>query len=134
MLDVNGAPLILYVEDEILIQDLLEVALRDAGYEVVTASSGAEALDRLQTLSGTLHGLVTDINLPGGIGGWEIGRHARGLNPTLPIVYVSGASEHEWTAEGVPHSVMVAKPFAAAQVVVAISSLMNASDMPGSDS
>lgn len=130
MSEVSAAPLILYVEDDILVQDALEVALRDAGYEVVTACSGSEALDRLQTLADGLKGLVTDVNLPGGIGGWEIGRHARGLIPSLPIVYVSGGSEHDWSAEGVPHSVMVAKPFATSQVVVAISSLINASDAP----
>lgn len=134
MSEVNCGPLVLYVEDEILIQDVLESALREAGYEVVTASSGSEALDRLQTLSGTLHGLVTDVNLPGGISGWEIGRHARGLIPTLPIVYVSGGSDHEWTAQGVPHSVMVAKPFAVSQVIVAISTLINATDAPGPES
>lgn len=133
MSEANGAPLILYVEDEVLVQDLVQAALGDAGYEVVVASSGSEALDRLQALAGTLRGLVTDINMPGAIGGWEIGRHARGLIPTLPIVYVSGGSEHEWTAEGVPHSVMVAKPFAASQVVVALSTLINASDVPKSD-
>lgn len=130
MAEVSGAPLILYVEDEILVQDALEFALRDAGYEVVTASSGSEALDRLQTLAGTLQGLITDVNLPGGIGGWEIGRHARGLLPALPVIYVSGASDHEWTAEGVPHSVMVPKPFAESQVVVAISNLINECDAP----
>lgn len=129
MSEVSG-PLILYVEDEVLLQDILESALSDAGYQVVTASSGAEALDRLQALSGDLHGLITDINLPGGIDGWEIGRHARGLAPTLPIVYVSGGSDHEWTAQGVPQSVMVAKPFATSQIVVAISGLINASDTP----
>jgi hypothetical protein len=62
---------------------------------------------------------------------WEIGRHARGLLPAIPIVYVSGESDHEWSAQGVPHSVMVAKPFAVSQVIVAIANLTNASDAPG---
>ena len=131
MSEPNSGPQILCVDDEIVIQEVLEIALGEAGYEVVMASSGSEALDRLQALAGTLRGLVTDVNLPGGISGWEIGRHARGLIPTLPIVYVSGASEHDWTAQGVPHSVMVPKPFAVSQVVVALSSLINAADTPG---
>ena len=118
--------LVLYVEDEILIQDILQTALEEAGFEVVTVSNGAEALDRLQALSSDLKALITDVNLGGGIKGWEIGRHARGLAPGLPVVYVSGGSEHEWTVEGVPQSLMIAKPFAPAQVVVAISTLINA--------
>ena len=134
MSDATSTPLVLYVEDEVLIQDLLQAALEDAGFEVLVVSSGAEALDRLQTLSGDLKGLVTDINLGGAIKGWEIGRHARGLAPGLPVVYVSGGSEHEWTAEGVPHSMMISKPFAPAQVVVALSTLINAggADPPAS--
>ena len=38
------------------------------------------------------------------------------------------ASDHDWTSKGVPHSVMIAKPFAPAQVVVAISSLLVRTD------
>ena len=48
--------------------------------------------------------------------------------PGLPVVYVSAASEHEWSAQGVPASVMIAKPCVSAQVVVAISSLLVVSD------
>ena len=46
----------------------------------------------------------------------------------MPIVYVSGASGSEWTSKGVPHSVMISKPFASSQIVVAVSSLINATD------
>jgi len=120
--------IILYVEDEVLLHEILESTLQEAGYKVVVVGSGAEALDRLQTLAPVLKALVTDINLNSDITGWEIGRHARGLAPGLPVVYVSGGSEHDWTAQGVPHSMMIAKPFAAAQVVVAISTLINAAD------
>lgn len=128
----HPAALVLYVEDEVVMQDFLQSALEEAGFEVLVVSSGAEALDRLQTLSGDLKGVITDVNLGGGIRGWEVGRHARGLAPSLPVIYVTGGSEHEWTAEGVPHSIMTAKPFAPAQVVVALSTLIKAvgSDQP----
>jgi hypothetical protein len=43
----------------------------------------------------------------------------------MPVVYVSGASHGEWTSLGVPHSVIIAKPFAPIQIVVAISGLTN---------
>lgn len=123
------AALILYVEDEVLIQDILQTALEEAGFEVVAVSSGVEALDRLQTLAGDLKGLITDVNLGGGIKGWEVGRRARGLSPGLPVIYVSGGSEHEWTAEGVPHSMMIAKPFTPTQVILAVSTLINAAGL-----
>lgn len=124
-----AAALLLYVEDEVVLQDILQTALEEAGFEVVVVSSGAEALDRLQALAGTLRGLITDVNIGDGINGWEIGRHARGLAPGLPVIYVSGGSEHEWTAEGVPHSMMIAKPFTPTQVIVAVSTLINAAGL-----
>jgi DNA-binding response OmpR family regulator len=82
----------------------------------------------LETYKDNVRGLITDINLGKGPDGWDVARHARELIPALPVVYMSGASAHEWTSHGVPHSVFIAKPFAPAQVVTAISTLLNASD------
>ena len=124
----TAAPTLLYVEDEPITRDLLEAALRDAGFEVLTASDGDEALGLLGSKSEILRGLITDINLGDGPDGWEVARNARDLLSGLPVLYVSGACEHEWTAKGVPNSLMVAKPFAPSQVVVGISSLLVGSD------
>lgn len=123
-----AAPVLLYVEDEIIVQELVESALRDAGFEILIASDGTEALDLLGPSNGALRGLITDINLGDGPDGWQVACRARELTSGLPVVYVSGASEGEWTSRGVPNSVMIAKPFAPAQIVVAISSLLVSSD------
>lgn len=123
-----AAPTLLYVEDEILIQDGLLHELESAGFIVKVASSGTEAKAIIQKDSASLHGVITDINLGNGPDGWEVARAARELQTGLPIVYVSAASEHEWTSMGVPGSVMIAKPFVPAQVVVAISALLTVSE------
>ena len=120
--------MLLYVEDDALTQDLVETALQEAGFEVLTASDGHEALVHLGANSEALRGLITDINLGECPDGWEVARSARESISGLPVLYVSGACEHEWTVKGVPNSVMIAKPFAPAQIVVAISSLLVASD------
>ena len=122
-----AAPMLLYVEDEAITQDLVEASLREAGFDVLLASSGTEALKLLGPPNG-LRGLITDINLGDGPDGWEVAARARELTSGLPVVYVSGASEGEWTSRGVPQSVMIAKPFAPAQIVVAISSLLVSAD------
>ena len=44
----------------------------------------------------------------------------------MPIVYMTGTHSEEWTSKGVPNSVLLAKPFAPAQLVTAISQLLNA--------
>lgn len=123
-----AAPVLLYVEDEAITLCLVEEALREAGFEVLTASEGHEAIARLGEKAGVLRGLIADINLGDCPDGWEVARKARESINGLPVVYVSGACEHEWTSRGVPNSLMIAKPFAPAQIVVAISSLLVASD------
>ena len=121
-------PLLLYVEDDVLIQISVIEGLEEAGYSVVVAKSGAEALSLLAKHNSELCGVVTDINLGSGIDGWEVTRTAREAIGGLPVVYLSAASQEKWMSHGVPGSVVIAKPFAMAQVVVAISSLMTASD------
>jgi DNA-binding response OmpR family regulator len=69
--------------------------------------------------------LVTDINLAGGTDGWEVARAAREVDPEFPVVYMTGAAADEWAVQGVPKSVLLAKPFAPAQLITAISNLLN---------
>jgi DNA-binding response OmpR family regulator len=47
----------------------------------------------------------------------------------MPIIYMSGESAEDWAAKGVPGSMMIAKPFAPAQLVTAISNVINEADM-----
>ena len=44
---------------------------------------------------------------------------------------MSGASAGDWAAQGVPNSIMLTKPFAPAQLITAISTLMNEAPIPG---
>ena len=118
---------LLLVEDEEMIRLALSEALTDAGFGVVEAVNGEEAIQRLDAGDGVT-GVITDIRLPGSLNGWQIGRHARHASPGIPIVYMSGDSAADWSSEGVPNSVMVQKPFAMVQVVTAISTLLNGID------
>lgn len=92
------------------------------------ARTGAEGLALLESLKEVIRGLITDIDLGKGPDGWDVARHARELLPDLPIVYMSGRNGQEWTSHGVPKSVFLTKPFALAQIVTAISTLINAAD------
>jgi CheY-like chemotaxis protein len=123
-------PLLLYVEDELLVQEATKPALSDAGYEVLTADSGADALALIKTHARTLRALVTDVNLGKGADGWEVAQRGRETIAGLAVIYVSGAAQGEWASRGVPGSLMIGKPFAPAQVVVAVSSLLNAPHAP----
>ena len=118
-------PIILVVEDDQLIQSLVEQTLSDGGFESAIAASGEEAVTLIKGHKGKYRALVTDINLRGKMDGWEVAQHAREIEPDFPVVYMSGAAAADWTSKGVPNSVMLAKPFAPAQLLTAVSNLLN---------
>lgn len=125
---MTSSILVLFAEDEPLIQMNTEEALKSGGFSVVLAENGAEAMRLLDESIADIGGLITDVRMGTGRNGWEVARHARSLNPELPVIYTTADSAAEWAAEGVPKSVVVQKPYAEAQVITAISELMNTRD------
>jgi DNA-binding response OmpR family regulator len=117
---------VLVIEDETILADTLEAHLTDDGFDVKIALSAAAGLAGIEQHIEQLACLVTDIRLGRGPSGWDLARSAREKNPILPIVYISGDSAADWTAMGVPNSVMLSKPFALAQLTTAVAQLMNA--------
>jgi CheY-like chemotaxis protein len=115
--------LILLVEDEFLISELVEYSLLRSGYAVHREPTGDKAIAQLDATKGFV-GLVTDIRMPGQATGWDVARHARGLNPSMAVVYTSADSGPAFTAECVPGSTFVQKPFMPDQVTAALSTLL----------
>jgi DNA-binding response OmpR family regulator len=123
---MQSLPTILVVEDDHLIQSVVEETLTEGGFKIEIASSAAQAVALLDKAGGKYRALVTDINLGRDqTDGWEIARHAREIDPEFPVVYMSGDSAEAWASKGVPNSIMLAKPFAPAQLVTAVSQLLN---------
>jgi DNA-binding response OmpR family regulator len=128
---VETKVLIFVVEDEQAIQEVLKYALEDAGFAVSAASSGEDAMQMLNTNGEFFQALVTDVNLGSPTTtGWDIAKRAREIIDQLPVVYVT-ANGHEWGSKGVPNSVLLPKPFAGAQLVTAVSQLLNVGNTPG---
>jgi len=126
--DLTNDIFILVVEDETLIEEIAVSGLEDAGYTVVAAHTAEEAIAQLEKGDPVVRAIVTDVNLaPKKLTGWDVARRARERTADIPIVYMSGASGHDWTSHGVPNSVLIAKPFAIGQIVTAVSQLLNAS-------
>ena len=116
---------VLVVEDDQLIQAIADEALSDGGVEAVVTTSGEEAIKLLQENNSLYRAVVTDINLSGKLTGWDVARVAREIDPAMPIVYMTGTHGEDWASKGVPNSVLLTKPFAPAQLVTAISNLLN---------
>jgi len=122
--------MIMVVEDDQVIQALAEKSLTEAGFEPAIAASGEEAVTLLRGNRSYYRALVTAINLLGTMDGWEVAKQAREIDPTLPIVYMTGAVADEWASRGVPNSVLLTKPFAPAQLVTAVAKLLNSVPPP----
>jgi DNA-binding response OmpR family regulator len=125
---MEDVPVILVIEDDQLIQGVVEEALREGGFEIAIASSGENAVKMLEASDGKYRALVTDVNLGRDrMDGWEVAKRAREIDPAFPVVYMSGDSADDWGSKGVPNSIMLEKPFAPAQLVTAVSQLLNTS-------
>ncbi len=83
---------VLLVEDDDDNRELMAEVLAAAGYEVLSAASGADGLKTLSEHSVDV--LVTDVGMPG-MGGIEVARAAKAIAPTVPVVVVTGWAERE---------------------------------------
>lgn len=126
---MQDRPNILIVEDEPLIRTSLSMALEDESYRPIEAWDGRSALEIVQS-NHSLSGVISDIRLGDGPNGWEVVRQARSRHPKIAVVYVTGDSASDWASEGVPNSVLLQKPFSVAEVITAISTLLNAAEAP----
>ncbi|MGA2057995.1 MAG: response regulator [Bradyrhizobium sp.] len=123
---MQNLQIVMVVEDDDLLQAFAEEALREGGFDIAIAPSGEQAVALLDGADGKYRALVTDINLGRDkLNGWDVARHAREIDPGFPVVYMSGDSAEDWASKGVPNSIMLSKPFAPAQLVTAVSQLLN---------
>lgn len=100
---------LLVVEDELLIRMLIADVLRDAGYEVIEAVNGDEALDILK--AGVVVDLVlSDVRMPGSTDGLALLAFIRQNLAALPVILTSGhLSPESALAEGAVK--FLAKPY-----------------------
>jgi DNA-binding response OmpR family regulator len=124
------AVVVLVVEDDQLVRDMVADALSDGGFTTEVSVSGEDAVKLLLSDTTKYRALITDINLFGTVDGWQVGHRARELNPDIPVIYMTGAAADQWSAHGVPNSILLNKPFAPAQVVAAVAQLLNTSAPP----
>jgi CheY-like chemotaxis protein len=111
---------ILVVEDEDLVRTVAVQALEDAGFEVIEAATGEDALAHCGER--VADALFTDIRLPGSIDGWDIAERCRELNPKLPVVYATGYSAQK--PRLVPGSRLLHKPYELAQLIDTLGELL----------
>ena len=111
---------ILVVEDEKAVRRATSRILEEAGYRVIQARSGVEALDIFQTQQVDL--VVSDVVMPGGVTGPELAQRLRQLRPGLPVVLSSGYGGEQLDKGGpLPSGVhLLHKPYPASELVDAV--------------
>jgi CheY-like chemotaxis protein len=114
---------ILVVEDEVEIRLLLTEVLSDAGFDVVEAKDGDQAMQMLEQFE-SFDLLVTDIAMPGTADGNAVATRAKTLDPQIPVVYVSGRPESLHNNVGVGDA-FIHKPFSLHDVVRVVRVLMD---------
>ena len=87
---------VLVIDDEEFIRSVLTEILQAEGYEVVGASGGEAAIERLRGEQFDL--VITDLVMPG-VGGMEVLRVAKRVDPGLPVVVMTGYPSSATVAE-----------------------------------
>lgn len=100
---------IFVVEDEENLLEMLTGVITSLGYTVSSARSGKEALEVLKK-DASFDLLLTDIVMPGGIGGFELARQVSKLQPDMAIIYMSGYTGFSEAEMGEIVAPMIQKP------------------------
>jgi len=95
----GGHECILIVEDEEMLRELAREILKDAGYQILEAASGREALEVWQRYNGKINLLLTDMVMPEGVSGVELAERLVTETPELKVVFMSGYTSEDVSAE-----------------------------------
>ena len=111
----GGNETILLVEDEESLRLMVQRILEDAGYRVIAASQGEEALHLLANSGDHVALALTDVVMPG-INGLELTEKLTAIAPALKVLYMSGYTDDAIVYRGALHenTLFISKPFTAA--------------------
>jgi two-component system, cell cycle sensor histidine kinase and response regulator CckA len=119
---------VLVVEDESYVRALVRATLSRRGYRVIEAASGVEALTMWRTQRPRFDLLLTDLVMPGGVGGHELARALQADDPGLRVLFMSGYSPETAgrALELGTGDTFVQKPFTPVQLLRAVRQRLDA--------
>jgi len=121
----RGVETILVVEDDARVRRVAVSRLISAGYEVIEAANGHEALDRLEEYPDVAL-LFTDIVMPGGMPGDELADTVRTLKPGIKILFTSGYAEPTIAGRELSLSTsLLKKPYTARELAIRLRELLD---------
>ena len=123
---LHGA-VILVADDEEVVRELVRRTLERAGFEVLLAQDGAEAVEVFQSHAHRIDLVLLDMAMPK-LGGEEVHREIQRQRPGTKVILSSGYNEQDATSQlvGRPYAAFLQKPYTSAQLVQAITELIDA--------
>ncbi|HRI45998.1 MAG TPA: response regulator [Ignavibacteriaceae bacterium] len=119
------AKIIMTVDDSASVRQMVSFTLREAGYDVLEASDGRDALNKLNGVKVNM--IVTDLNMPN-MDGIELIRNVRasGDNKFVPIIMLTTESQNEKKVEGKTAGATgwIVKPFKQEQLLAVIKKVL----------
>jgi len=115
----TGSGTVLLVDDDDDVRRVTDRILRNAGYRVLLATSGDEALAVARENAGTIDLLLTDVVMPG-MSGRELARELCTEQPAIQVLFMSGYHQHH----ALIGSQCLAKPFSRAQLLENLQGLL----------
>ncbi len=98
---------ILLADDDLDLREILVTVLAEAGYHVLEAADGYDAVRILA--DNWVNLLITDANMAG-IDGFDLARQARVMRPNIGVIYLSGYTAHRGQAAGPTYGPVLQKP------------------------
>jgi CheY-like chemotaxis protein len=110
----RGSETIMLVDDDEGVRAIARRILQRAGYAVLSAPDGVDAMRMISEAGGGVDLLLTDVVMPG-LGGRDLVAHVRDTYPDLRVLFVSGYTEEGVRRHGVldTESAFLEKPFTA---------------------
>jgi PAS domain S-box-containing protein len=120
---------ILMVEDEDALRQVTNRILTRAGYDVLVANGGAQAIHIAQTHEAPIHLLLTDVIMPKMLGN-EVATHVQAIRPDIPVLYMSGYAQPVLTENGTlqPGVTIVEKPFTSRELLRRVHTVLHQHD------
>ncbi len=121
-----GNETVLLIEDEEVVRRVIERVLKRAGYTVLAAASGGDALLLCEQHAGPIHLVLTDVVMPQ-MSGREVAERLARVRPELRVLYMSGYTDDAIVQHGVAQSTVrfVAKPFSAAELSAKVRAVLD---------
>jgi PAS domain S-box-containing protein len=122
----SGKGTILLVEDDTGVRAFARRVLEQSGYHVLAAADGDQALPVAQAYPAAIHLLLTDVVMPGALGGRALAVRLAAGRPDMRVLYMSGYPDDAIVHRGVLEEGidLLHKPFTAATLAIAVRDIL----------